>query len=282
MTDRINEILAPGRAAVITGAANGIGAGIAHALAAKGMKLALLDTDEKALAGLAKSLKTETLLVCGDVAEPSTASQLREQTMARFGDVALMVNNAAIKRQGGPWDAPEQWQQQMDVNVSSVLRMHHLFVPDMIASTRPSAIVNLGSKDGITTPPGYAAYSVTKAAVKVLTEQLSHELVKSTDGHVSAHLLVPGYVWTPMNMALKPEGTSKPDGAWTVEQLVRHFLAGLANEDFYIICPDNEVSSELDMKRIRWGAEDMVFNRPALSRWHPDWKEKAAEWMHRN
>lgn len=279
MTERMNEIIATGRVAVITGAANGIGAGIASHLAARGMKLALFDADADALGRVAASISADTLIVNGDITDPASVERLRDEVISRFGEVALLVNNAAIKREGGPWDSLETWRRQLDVNFGGTLLAQHLLVPGMIASERGSAIVNLGSKDGITTPPGYAAYSVTKAAIKVLTEQLSHELVKATGGRVTAHLLVPGYVWTPMNMALKPEGSEKPDGAWTVDQLVEHFLARLFLEEFYIICPDGEVTSEMDAKRIRWAAEDLILSRPALSRWDPGWKDRAAEWM---
>lgn len=152
----------------------------------------------------------------------------------------------------------------------------------MIESGEPGAVVNLGSKEGITTPPGNAAYSVAKAGVKVLTEQLSHELLRASDGRISAHLLVPGYTWTPMNFpGMDARRDQKPDAPWSAEQLVDYFLARLLNEDFYILCPDNEVSSETDAKRIRWAMDDIIQNRPALSRWHPDWTAKFAEWMKR-
>lgn len=279
MTQRMNEILAPGRVAVITGAAKGIGAAIAKALAQRGMKLALFDFDEQALATFAGSLDAETILIGGDVADFGDLEHLRDETISRFGDVAVLINNAGIHKGAGPWDAPALWQRQLDVNFGSIVSAQHLFVPYMIESERPSAVVNLGSKEGITTPPGNAAYSVAKAGVKVLTEQLSHELLKVTGGRVSAHLLVPGYVWTPMNASLKPEGTQKPDEAWTPEELAAFFLSRLSNDVFYIICPDNTVTSEMDAKRIQWSADDMIKNRPALSRWHPDWKEKFADWI---
>jgi len=154
----------------------------------------------------------------------------------------------------------------------------HLFVPAMIDGGEPGAIINLGSKEGITTPPGNAGYSAAKAAVKVVTEQLAHELRNVTDGRISAHLVVPGYTWTPMNFpGMDTASNSKPDAPWTAEQVVDHSLARLLNEDFYIICPDNEVSSELDAKRFRWSVDDMIQNRPALSRWHPQWKARFAD-----
>ncbi|MDO5632329.1 MAG: SDR family NAD(P)-dependent oxidoreductase [Paracoccus sp. (in: a-proteobacteria)] len=124
----------------------------------------------------------------------------------------------------------------------------------------------LGSKEGITTPPGQATYSVSKAAIKVLTEQLEHELRNATGGRVAAHLLVPGYTFTPMNFPAM--GDSKPDASWRADQLVDDVITRLLNGDFYILCPDNEATSQMDRKRILWSAQDMILNRPALSRWH--------------
>lgn len=275
----MNSIVAPGRVAVITGAAKGIGLAIARAFAARGMRLALFDVDTDALENVASTFGKDTLFMSGDVSDPSALKRLRDETLSRFGDMAILVNNAGITHRAGPWDDPTNWRHQIDVSFGGVLTAQHLFVPHMIEAGVTSAVINLGSKEGITTPPGNAAYSVAKAAVKVLTEQLAHELLKETAGRVSAHLLVPGYTWTPMNMALKPEGVAKPDEAWTAEQLVEFFLIRLFEEDFYIICPDNAVTSQTDARRIRWSADDMILNRPALSRWHPAWKDKFAEWL---
>lgn len=280
MTQRMNDIISLGRTAVITGAARGIGSAMAHELAARGMRLALLDLDGAALQALVDKLGSECLAVVGDVTDMKVLQRLYEQTLARFGAAHLLVNNAGITHRAGPWDTPAQWRTTLDTNFTSVLACQALFVPAMIASGQPGAVLNLGSKEGITTPPGNAAYSVAKAGIKVLTEQLAHELRRETEGRVSAHLLVPGYTWTQMNFpGMDPTRDMKPDAPWTPEQVVEYALARLSNEDFYIICPDNEVTSDLDTKRIRWAAEDIVKNRPALSRWHPEWSSRFAKWM---
>lgn len=280
MSERTDQIIAPGRVAVITGAAKGLGAAMARSLAAGGMRLALFDNDARTLDGFAASLDVEHIKMTGDVADRAALEQLRNEVYERFADVALLINNAGITNGAGPWDDGLLWARQMDVNFFAVVEAQHLFVPRMIDADRPCAIVNLGSKEGITTPPGNAAYSVAKAGIKVLTEQLSHELLKATHGRVTAHLLVPGYTWTPMNFpGLDPLSDQKPDEPWTAEQVIELFLERFRNEDFYIICPDNAVTPALDAKRIRWAAEDMIENRPALSRWHRDWKDEFARWL---
>ncbi len=279
MTDRMTSVLGPGNVAVITGAAKGIGAALATALAARGMRLGLLDRDGAALAALAARLPTETVTVAGDVTREADLIALRDRVRG-LGPVQLLVNNAAVGAKAGPWAPVEDWRRLLDINFFSLVAMQNLFVPDMIRGDLPGAIVNLGSKEGITTPPGNAAYSVAKAGVKVMTEQLEHELRNLTAGRVSAHLLVPGYTWTPMNFpGLDPVRDEKPRAPWTAEELVAHALPRLERGEFYIIAQDNDVSSALDAKRIEWAAQDMIQGRPALSRWHADWKQRFADWV---
>jgi short-subunit dehydrogenase len=277
MTD---SVIAVGRVAVITGAAKGIGAALARRLSREGMRLSLFDRDAVALQALAVTLGTECCLVTGDVTSIDDLTRLRDKTRAAFGEIALLINNAGIKEGGGPWDSPDKWRHNLEVNLLSAVTLQHLFVPLMLVMEGTGAIVNLGSKEGITTPPGNAAYSAGKAAIKVLTEQLAHELLQATSGRVTAHLLVPGFTWTDMNFpGMNEQVDAKPDEAWTSGQVVDYFVEHFTAGDFYIICPDNAVSSELDRKRITWAMQDMVENRPALSRWHPDWQEAFYRWI---
>jgi short-subunit dehydrogenase len=138
-------------------------------------------------------------------------------------------------------------------------------VPGMIAAGREGAVVNLGSKQGITNPPGNAAYNISKAGVKALTEQLAWEFRQVEGGRLSAHLLVPGFTFTGMTTS----GAEKPAGAWWPEQVAERMVEGVEAGAFYIVCPDNEVDWETDRKRIAWAAGDVTEGRPALSRWHP-------------
>jgi hypothetical protein len=73
--------------------------------------------------------------------------------------------------------------------------------------------------------------------------------------------------------------TEKPPGSWTPEQVVDFMMSALAAGDFYIICPDNDVTRDIDNRRILWAAEDIIRNRPALSRWHPDYKDEFAAFL---
>lgn len=99
---------------------------------------------------------------------------------------------------------------------------------------------------------------------------MQHELRNGPNPAVTAHLLIPGFVWTGLTSGGR---TEKPAGAWTPEETVDFMLESLGRGDFYILCPDNDVSRELDEKRMAWAALDIIENRPPLSRWHPDYAE---------
>jgi NAD(P)-dependent dehydrogenase (short-subunit alcohol dehydrogenase family) len=186
------------------------------------------------------------------------------------------MNNAGREGDGGVFAGEPGWRATLEVNLWGPIHGVQLFGPAMVAASWPCAIVNTGSKQGITLPPGDTAYNVSKAALKALTESLAHELLK-TDGRVSAHLLIPGFTFTGFTRA--KGAAEKPPGAWTPEQVVAFMLAAMERGDFYILCPDNEVTRETDVKRMRWAAGDIIENRPALSRWHPDHAAAFAAYM---
>ena len=148
------------------------------------------------------------------------------------------------------------------------------FLPLLRSSTEPNSIVITGSKQGITNPPGNPAYNASKAAVKSLAESLSYELRGTS---TSVHLLVPG--WTFTGMTRGGNSTEKPDGAWWPEQVAEYLEKKMADNKFYVICPDNDVTEEKDKKRMLWTAGDTVNGRPPLSRWRDEYKEEAEEWV---
>ena len=242
--------LVAGNAAVLTGAASGIGL-------ASAKRVAELDADDDVFAQPT------------DVSDPASVDQLAAAVSERFGHVSVLVNNAGVGGGGDALSNPEGWQRVLGVNLMGVLHGVQRFVPAMVESDAPGLVINTGSKQGITQPPGDTAYNVSKSGVKSLTEGLAHTLREKTGGRVSAHLLVPGFTYTGMIARFLKE---KPPAAWTPEQVADFLLEGLARNDFYILCPDNETTREQDERRILWTAGDLVENRPALSRWHPDYK----------
>ena len=275
--------LTAGRGAVITGAASGIGLAAAERLAAAGLRVCMADLDAEALENARTQVArhaasdADVLAVAVDVRRLDDVRMLKELAFEAFGDVAFLMNNAGTEGGGDLFGDAEPWRTIIGVNLWGVINGIQCFAPAMVEQGRPAAIVSTGSKQGITTPPGDTAYNVSKAGVKVVTEALAHNLRNIPGCQATAHLLVPGFTFTGFT---KAKGvTEKPAGAWTAEQVVGQMLAGMAAGDFYILCPDNDVSRDLDERRIRWAADDIVCNRPPLSRWHPDYQEAFAEYL---
>jgi NAD(P)-dependent dehydrogenase (short-subunit alcohol dehydrogenase family) len=265
--------LATGQTAVISGAASGIGFAVAKALAARGMAIVLLDLPGDRLTMAAKSLSdmgVKTMAIGLDVSDFNAYSVAAATVAADMPPVTFLMNNAGIGVPSSTLGGLDAWVKTLGTNLWGVINGTQAFVPAMLAHGHPAMIVNTGSKQGITTPPGNPAYNVSKAGVKSFTEALAHEL-RNTDGaRISAHLMIPGWVHTGMTAA---SGAPKPDGAWSADQAAEFMLAALEKSDFYILCPDNDVPRALDEKRIAWAAGDIIENRPALSRWHPDFAQ---------
>lgn len=137
------------------------------------------------------------------------------------------------------------------------------------------AIVITGSKQGITNPPGNPAYNAAKAAIRSLAESLSYDLRGLP--RTSVHLLVPGWTWTGMTAAMSGGAKEKPAGAWEAAQVASYLEKKMAEDQFYVICPDNDVDEDTDRRRVLWGAGDLVEGRPPLSRWREDWADRAKE-----
>ncbi|MEY9880102.1 SDR family NAD(P)-dependent oxidoreductase [Bradyrhizobium sp. USDA 329] len=261
--------------AVITGGASGIGFAAVTAFARAGMKVCVADVDEARLAETATKLSSVTaaanvMTAAVDVSTVESVTELERAVRERFGGTDILMNNAGIQPGSTLFGEPDNWQRIIGVNMWGIINGSRIFAPRMIARGKPGLIINTGSKQGITTPPGDPAYNVSKAGVKAFTEALQHELRNTKGCHITAHLLIPGFVFT----GLTAKGrTEKPAGAWTPDETVDFLLARLEAGDFYILCPDNDVPRALDEKRMLWAMGDIVENRPPLSRWHPDYAD---------
>lgn len=264
----------PNAVAVITGGASGIGLATAQRLAAMGLRLVIVDVREALLEPAAEQLRQlgapEVMASSTDVSDREALVELETLVAERFGGTDILMNNAGIQPGSSLLNDPENWLRILGVNLGGIVYGTQVFVPRMIERGRPGLVINTGSKQGITTPPGDPAYNVSKSGVKTFTEALAHEL-RNTEGHqLTAHLLIPGFVFTDLTRGSR---TEKPAGAWTPEQTAEFLFQSLERGDFYILCPDNDVSRELDEKRMAWAIGDIIENRPPLSRWHPDYAE---------
>ena len=273
------QALTAGNVAVVTGAASGIGLAMSRQFAARGLRVCLVDKTVTVV-GIANEIGGGAAGFVVDVSDRRAVQSLADEIHKRFGPVSVLVNNAAISGGAGAdaLSAPEIWDSVISVNLMGVVHGVQAFVPAMIDSGKPGIVINTGSKQGITQPPGNTAYNVSKSAVKALTEGLAHTLLERTGDRISAHLLIPGFTFT----AMTRQGGEKPPGAWTAEQVVDFMMQRLNAGDFYILCPDNDVTRAMDERRMAWAMDDVIKNRPALSRWHPQYKDEFAAYMAKN
>lgn len=177
--------------AVITGAASGIGAGLAREAARRGMRVVLADHDRDRLAAVASDIGEPAIAVPTDVTDPAALAVLAERAFAE-GPVELLFNNAGIMVTGNAWEIPlDAWRRAIDVNLLGIVHGLTAFVPRLLAAGLPARIINTASVGGFLPSPLIAPYSATKFAVVGLTEALAGEL---RDSPIAVSLLAPGPV----------------------------------------------------------------------------------------
>lgn len=190
-----------GKVAVITGAASGIGRGLAERCTREGMKVVLADIEKAALEKTQADLDlaaagAETLTVVTDVSNPEDVSALAQQARERFGAVHLLCNNAGVAAGAALWESSDndcQW--VIGVNLMGVIHGIRTFVPMMTAGGEPGHIVNTASLTGVSTFHPSALYQLTKHGVVALSEQLHHDLKLRKTG-IGVSVLCPGFVNT--------------------------------------------------------------------------------------
>jgi NAD(P)-dependent dehydrogenase (short-subunit alcohol dehydrogenase family) len=320
----LSELMQPGNAAVVTGASSGIGKSACMKFASYGMNVWMIDVDAAELA-LAQKIVKEQYTTAGtttipptndsstnintqfvfaevvDVSDYPAMCRLAQQVFDATGKCHIVMNNAGIGMGGDSMTDIKILHKVMDVNTYGPIHGCLAFVPLMKASDEPGIIINTGSKQGITMPPGNLCYNMSKAALKVYTEGLEHEFMAArttSHGKLRAVLLIPGWVNT--SIALKAnrykaaeKGETYADDqaffheekphsdAWMPHQVLDFMQTEIDQGRFYIVCPDNDVDREMDNLRMTWTMQDITQNRPPLSRWHPDYKDQFTEYLQR-
>jgi NAD(P)-dependent dehydrogenase (short-subunit alcohol dehydrogenase family) len=265
------------------------------------MNVWMIDVDAKELNLSQKEAKSKAIhddqLVLAEIVDVSDANAMENLAVQVFeatGKCHVLMNNAGIGLGGDAMTPIETVEQVVRTNTYGPIHGCLAFVPRMQASNEPGLIINTGSKQGITLPPGNLTYNMSKAALKCYTEGLEHQLMKERvagTGRLQAALLVPG--WVNSSILLKAERAKaaakgepyddaqayfhedKPNtGAWMPAQVVDYMTEEIDKGRFYIICPDNEVDRETDNLRMTWAMQDITENRPPLSRWHPEYKDE--------
>ena len=251
-----------GKVAVITGAASGIGSGLAREALARGMRVVLADIDAGALAAFAATLTGEVSTCRVDVRDAASVEALADHAYATFGQVDLLFNNAGVLIGGKSWEIPAaKWAWQMDVNVQGVVHGIASFVPRMIAAGRPARVVNTGSMASFIASPYMGPYSASKFAVLAISETLALEL-QAEQVPVSVSVVCPGPVQTDIfretvsmtadTVSDKTVGMMRDitvNQGITPDELARRTFSGIDDNLFWII-PQPDPLDDLYRKRV--------------------------------
>jgi len=271
-------VFAAGNTALITGGASGIGLAVSQLCRRHEMKVAVVDFNEEYLKKAEEALGQQDVKIYkADVSKLDEWGRLRDQVQKDLGNVDFLMLNAGIGLKGG-WEDSDYFRKIMDTNLFGVINGLNTFVPSFQSRSqeKPSAIVITGSKQGITNPPGNPAYNASKAAVKALAEHLSYDLRGS---NTSVHLLVPGWTFTGLSGGHPGSAKEKPAGAWEPSQVADYLFKKMEQGSFYVICPDNDVTEDMDKKRMLWSVGDIINDRQPLSRWREEYKDEASKFL---
>jgi NAD(P)-dependent dehydrogenase (short-subunit alcohol dehydrogenase family) len=229
-----------GRVAVVTGAANGIGLGIANSLADEGVELVLADIDGDRLAQEAEHLRSSgshVEVVVTDVGDPLAVQALAERTISRFGSVHIICNNAGILRGGRVWEVSlNDWDAVLRVDLMGVIYGLRSFVPLLLASGEEGHVVNVASMASVVPVPGISPYNVAKHGVLALSETLHAELVQ-TGAPIGVSVVMPGRVSSRIGLA-RGQGPSAlapaEPGVIEAAEVGRQVVEAIRHERLYV------------------------------------------------
>ena len=219
-----------GRVVVVTGAASGVGLGIAQAFAQAGGRLVLADRDEARLAEAVRSLGpgADCLGVPTDVTSATSVDALAQEARAAFGEIHVLCNNAGVACAGLVWEqSSADWDWMLDVNVKGVVHGLRSFVPMLLEQACESHVVNTASMVGLHAAPLSAAYVTSKHAVLAISECLRLDL-EAVGSRIGVSVLCPGPVRTRVrDQPGRPARTVEPEHPALMEHdaLMRDVIA---------------------------------------------------------
>ncbi|MBI4299930.1 MAG: SDR family NAD(P)-dependent oxidoreductase [Chloroflexi bacterium] len=247
------------KVAVVTGAASGIGRGMAERFASAGMKVVLADVELPALAGVEARIIDKdgaALAIATDVSKPADIERLADRTLSAFGAVHVLCNNAGVFMPGRPsWEwTLADWEWVLGVNLWGVIHGIRVFVPIMLGQDSEGHIVNTASIMGLVTGSSDATYGVSKHGVVRLSECLHHELA-AIGAKLKVSVLCPGWVSTELADADRNRPSNAPTqgddpqiearrvsvrqalkgAGQTPEHVAECVMDAIVNEKFYII-----------------------------------------------
>ena len=248
-----------GKAAVITGAASGIGRGLAYGFAKQGMNIVLADIDKENLVKVAKELEEigiEVMTQLTDVSDPEQVAQLVDASYKRFGTVNILCNNAGVGGAGSiSLVTLENWKWILGVNVFGVIHGIQYFLNRMLASNEPCHIVNTSSMAGLLSGDN-SSYPTSKFAVVAISESLAFDCFNTNvgvsvvcPGRVNTNIIKnthtfrqnrPG-VWLPPAEMIKQSEIGRENmnriltGAMTPEKLAELVIKAIKNDIFYVL-----------------------------------------------
>lgn len=183
-----------GKCAIVTGAASGIGEGIARRLAADGARVVLADLDADGAAAVAEELPEARAVAC-DVTDEAAVDALFAEAAAAFGPPDIVVNNAGIIRIEPVAETEyADWQRVMDINMGGVFLGSRAAARAMLAAGKGGVIVNASSGAGRRGVPNLASYCASKAAIVMFSQSLAIELAPAG---IRVNCYTPGHIETP-------------------------------------------------------------------------------------
>jgi len=251
-----------GKVVTITGAASGLGKGMAIRFAEKGARLSLADLDAEKLSQLAEELKAnkvEVLTTVLDVRDGDAVDKFAEKTFATFGGVDYCINNAGVHSMGTIWRIPaEEWKKVFEINVMGIVHVIRAFIPRMMAQDKECFFINTASNAGLQVNTGISPYAMSKHAAVSITESLAVEL-QAAKSKIKAYVFCPGLVPTGLSSnsekikdhhdpyyetdsykKLYAYGARLLEKGMPMDMAMDRFFAGLEADDFYIRTHDNE------------------------------------------